>query len=73
MSIRGEATEAIRRQGEHRVREGLDFGDETDYPAQDLAATPAHARHPRTLFEPEAWQARFGVRCGGPAPETKNP
>ena len=73
MSIRGEMTETIRRQGEHRVRERLDFEEETDFPSKETAASPAWERHPRTLFEPEAWHARFGLRCGGPAPETKNP
>ena len=72
MSMRGEATEAIRRQGEHRVREGLGYEEETDYPSS-VTGPPAYLRHPPTLFEPEAWHSRFGVRCGGPEPEMKNP
>jgi hypothetical protein len=73
MSIRGETTEAIRRQGEQRVREELGFDEDSDYPSNDPVGPPAYTRHPDTLFEPEAWRARFGVRCGGPSPEMKNP
>ena len=72
MSLRGEATESIRRQGEQRVREGLGYEEETDFPSKGGSAPPAYSRHPPTLFAPEPWLARFGVRCGA-AQETKNP
>ena len=73
MSVRGEVTESIRRKGELRVREGSSYEEEGDYPSKGGVVQPARGWHPPTLFEPEAWQGRFGVRCGPAAPETKNP
>jgi hypothetical protein len=73
MSMRGEVTESIRRQVEYRVREGLADEDENDFPSKRGFDPTAPNRHPPTLFEPEAWLGRFGVRCAAVSRETKNP
>ena len=71
MSIRGEFTQAQKRHGEQRTREGRSY-DEGDVAPVRLVPPPSPL-HPPSLFESGAWIARLGVRCGSLAPETKNP
>jgi hypothetical protein len=73
MSTRGELTHEFQRQGEWRAREDSWFDEETDtHPAPAVPVRHGVLR-PHTLFEPEPWRARIGVRCGVVVPETKNP
>jgi hypothetical protein len=68
MSLRGEVTETYRRQGEHRIRDGLAHDDDSEIPPKRGTALQARPRLPGVTIEPEAWFASFGVRCGA-APE----
>jgi hypothetical protein len=77
MSIRGEITEAQKRQGERRVREGWPF-DVEDFgakPAWQAPSPPARApvQRPQTLYEVGPWMARLGVRCGSAPAQAQDP